>query len=283
MMLQPGDEVKCFITKKHPLIAKKGPMTKIIAATIEHEPYHLVQFGRNLYFVMKLTVRSNKNFNDFKDGVLDESEMVDRCGRQQGHGIVFDFVTTFGKSGRTNSPQCIYFSNLIEHPMSIMFWKNNHHTSRVVDLKASLADLKDMQNVASTVSVFLEELYGDAMMTYALAEYWEHRTKRVALEMEAQKYKEAPASDAKIESRLVLKNNDKDFTEFREYMDRKCNEAIMNLYGRFSVISKPILSQRLLCDLTHRFKTTLSAQHHAIMCFLNKKESSFVQKGTSNF
>ena len=94
---------------------------------------------------MKLTVRSNKNFNDFKDGVLDESEMVDRCGRQQGHGIVFDFVTTFGKSGRTNSPQCIYFSNLIEHPMSIMFWKNNHHASRVVDLKASLADLKDMK------------------------------------------------------------------------------------------------------------------------------------------
>ena len=128
MMLQPGNEVKCFITKKHPLIAKKGPMTKIIAATIEHEPYHPVQFGRNLYFVMKLsTVRSNKNFNDFKDGVLDESEMVDRCGRQQGHGIVFDFVTTFGKSGRANSPQCIYFSNLIEHPMSIMFWKNNHH------------------------------------------------------------------------------------------------------------------------------------------------------------
>ena len=109
------------------------------------------------------------------------------------------------------------------------------------------------------------------MMTYALAEYWEHRSKRVALEMEAKKYKEAPATDAKIESRLVLKNNDKDFTEFREYMDRKCNEAIMNLYGRFAVISKPILSQRLLCDLTHRFKTTLSAQHHAIMCFLNNR------------
>ena len=122
--------------------------------------------------------------------------------------------------------------------MSIMFWKNNHPPSRVVDLKASLADLKDMKNVAGTVSVFLEELYGDSMTTYALAEYWEHRSKRVALEMEAQKYKEAPASDAKIESRLVLKNNDMHFTEFRVYMDKKCNEAIMNLYGRFSVISK---------------------------------------------
>lgn len=125
-----------------------------------------------------------------------------------------------------------------------MFWKSNHLPSRVVDLKASLGNSKDMKNVAAIVSVFLEELYGDSLMTYALAEYWEHRSKLVALEMQAEKYKQAPPSDAKIESRIVLKNNDKDFKEFRDYMDKKCNEAIMNLYGQFSIISKPILSQK---------------------------------------
>lgn len=111
-MLQPGYEVKCFISKKQPMISQKNPMKKIIVTTIEHnKPYHPVQFGRNVSFVMRLTVRSKKNFNDFKDGVLDQSEMIKRCGRQQGHGIDFDFVTTFGKDGRMTS-QCTFFLKL---------------------------------------------------------------------------------------------------------------------------------------------------------------------------
>ena len=58
MMLQPGEEVRCLITKKHPFIASnKGGMLKIIQSTIEDEPYHPIQFGPNVYFVMHLKVR----------------------------------------------------------------------------------------------------------------------------------------------------------------------------------------------------------------------------------
>ena len=259
MMLQPGEEVRCLITKKHPFIeSNKGGMMKVIQSTIKNEPYHPIQFGQNVYFIMHLIVRSNKNLGDFEDGVLERSEMIFKCKEQQGNGIVFDFVATFGKNGIMISPKCIFFSTLIENPKEIMFFKNDTGASRVVDIKSSLHDLKDMNRVAAIVSVFSDELYGDSLMTYALAEYWEHRSKRYALELELKNYKEAPVSDAKVETRLILKNDDAEFKSFRDYMNNKCHDAIINIYGRFSVISQPILSQPLLRDLTYRFVVSYS-------------------------
>ena len=125
-----------------------------------------------------------------------------------------------------------------------MFFKNDTGASRVVDIKSSLHDLKDMNRVAAIVSVFSDELYGDSLMTYALAECWEHHSKCYALGLKLKNYKEAPVSDAKVETRLILKNDDAEFKSFREYMNNKCHDAIINQYiwSLFSYLTTDFLS-----------------------------------------
>lgn len=73
-----------------------------------------------------------------------------------------------------NSPKCIFFLTLIEHPRDIMSFKSDIGALQVVDIKESLFDSKDITRVSAIVSVFSDEFYGDSLMSYDLVEYWEH-------------------------------------------------------------------------------------------------------------
>ena len=111
------------------------------------------------------------------------------------------------------------FSNFLKYPKSILFFKRSHPATRLVDIKSYLRNWKDMDRLAAAVRIYLDEVYGDPLMTYSLSEFYEHITKRKKLELEHQAYRDAPVSDAKVEKRLVLKNNDAAFELFRNYMD----------------------------------------------------------------
>ena len=93
MMLKPGDEVMCLINKSHPLVAKKkGSLKQVFEETMEHDPYQPVQYSRTVYFPLKLIVRSNINYDDFKDGNLEQSEIAKQCTKRYGGGITFWFM-----------------------------------------------------------------------------------------------------------------------------------------------------------------------------------------------
>ena len=62
--------------------------------------------------------------------------------KQGGNGITFEFQ--FGPDIETNfDTECIFFSNLAEHPLDMMFWTSNHLSGgRMTMLKKALRNHK---------------------------------------------------------------------------------------------------------------------------------------------
>ena len=62
--------------------------------------------------------------------------------KQGGNGITFEFQ--FGPDIQTNvDTACIFFSNLVEHPLDMMFWTSNRQSGgRMTMLKKALRNHK---------------------------------------------------------------------------------------------------------------------------------------------
>ena len=62
--------------------------------------------------------------------------------KQGGNGITFEFQ--FGSDIETNvDTACIFFSNLVEHPLDMMFWTSNRQSGgRMTMLKKALRNHK---------------------------------------------------------------------------------------------------------------------------------------------
>ena len=69
-------------------------------------------------------------------------------------------------------------------------------------------------------------------------------------DLEMKNYKSALISDERMRKHLLLSAKDPKFIEFKQYMDAKCKEAVVDLYGKFSVLSSPILDKLLLKNLS---------------------------------
>jgi hypothetical protein len=126
--------------------------------------------------------------------------------------------------------------------------------------------------MGAAVEVYKDEVYGDKLQTYALVELYERKLLVLANAKELENYKKEPISDARIQQHLQLPSNDLAFQRFHALVDDSCQTAIINLYGMFSPMSSPILTQLQLTTFTESFKTTLPTQYKAIMCFINKEE-----------
>ena len=95
------------------------------------------------------------------------------------------------------------------------------------------------------------------------------------------KYKKEPISDKNMGQHLDLLSNNSDFKYFNSYVNGECQKAIGDMYGKFLLLSSPILTQALLSSFAERFKATFPTQYKAIMCFINKG-GSFNEKLNKN-
>ena len=70
-----------------------------------------------------------------QDSNLSIDECKRLCVKQHGHGITFEFQ--FGPDIENNvNKACIFFSNLVEHPLDMMFWISNRQSgTRMTMLK----------------------------------------------------------------------------------------------------------------------------------------------------
>ena len=68
----------------------------------------------------------------------------------------------------------------------------------------------------------------------------------------------------------MLRANDSSFKCFRDFVDEKCLEALDSMYGEFSCLTNPILSQKTLSEISDMFKSTLSKYYYVISALLNK-------------
>ena len=266
MMLEPGDEVICYITPSHPDFKSSKGNQKLYLETCTAEPLRPMIISDNVYFAMRLTVRSNALYNSFQNGVLTKEELKTRCTRVDGSGITFDFETD-----TRIVPKCFKFCNFLEHPTELMFWQNGLQVAkRITQLKLSLRNHRNQLRLSAAAQIYKDEAYGDSILTYAIASQYEQRAAKLVADREFEVYKSLPISDDRLKSNIMIPSGDPSFEAFKNKMDNECETAVQNLYGKFSVLTSPILSQQLLSKLAKQFKVTLPRQHLSIMVMLNK-------------
>ena len=98
--------------------------------------------------------------------------------------------------------------------------------------------------LGAAASIYKDELYGDVIQTFALCSLYD---KQVAMQPQSEKsmvkYKKEPISDKWFREHLNLPANDSHFTSFNCYVNDACQKGITDLYGKFSPLSSPILTQ----------------------------------------
>ena len=77
-----------------------------------------------------------------------------------------------------------------------MFFKRGHAASKLSQMKKQLGDYKDMKHLGAATKVFLNEVFGDPMMTYSISEFYQHAISKQKMEIQFKNYKAAPVSDA---------------------------------------------------------------------------------------
>ena len=206
MMLEPGDEVICYITPSHPDFKSKGNQ-KLYLQACSADPFRPMILGDNVFFAIRLTVRSNALYDSFQNCVLTKEELKTRCTRVDGSGITFEF--------RTDSrivPKCFKFCNFLENPLELMFWQDDLQVAkRVTQLKLSLRNHRDQLRLSAAAQIYKEEAYGDSILTYVIASQYEQRVAKLVAAREFEVYKSLPMSDDRLKSNIMIPSGDVDF------------------------------------------------------------------------
>ena len=91
-----------------------------------------------------------------------------------------------------------------------------------------------------------------------------------------EKIKTAKSSDVstrQLKRSFLLGDEDVKFVNFRNYVDDMTKDKILTLYGNWSELTTPILTQNMLSTLTNTFKTDMCRYHELINILLHKDVS----------
>ena len=105
MMLEPGDEVICYIHASHPDFKDSKANQKLFFNTCSSYPLRPMVLSGKIYFAMKITVKSNALYESFKSGIFTNEELKTRCTKVDGSGVTFEFRTE-----TRITPKCFKFS-----------------------------------------------------------------------------------------------------------------------------------------------------------------------------
>jgi hypothetical protein len=122
----------------------------------------------------------------------------------------------------------------------------------------------------------MDEYYGDTTGFIQVSDFYSLLLKEHDKEEQLKTYKNAPISTERITKYLELADKHPAFVEFCTALDDSIKDAIVDLYGKFSEFTTPLISQRTIAGFANRFKTTLPIQYNAILVFLNKHVSIYI-------
>jgi hypothetical protein len=116
MLLKKGDSIVCLLSNKHNLFSNNNRnwKNKFLSSWIV-DPLRHVQFQKQVYFCVSLTVRSNPTLPYFQDGTLEEQEIASMCTFRGGSGITCTFPN--------NETELFKFAWFLDEPKDIMLWQ----------------------------------------------------------------------------------------------------------------------------------------------------------------
>eukprot|EP00957_Ditylum_brightwellii_P076106 5785277-Ditylum_brightwellii.AAC.1 len=104
-------------------------------------------------------------------------------------------------------------------------------------MRRTITCVSDMPRRSAVFLVYLEECYGDQVLSQALCDDFKESLWRDKEVENAKGNKDALISDYHINENLKLMNDDSNFTVFLEEFDMKTKEPIECLFGKFVTMS----------------------------------------------
>ena len=142
-------------------------------------------------------------------------------------------------------------------------------SSRVPHIRKVINNVTDTTRIGPTASRLLDEVFGDKELSLSVLYNHDAKLKTSLRAAEDKVVKDAEISTKRIIQTFTLEYNDPSFARVRCEVDKVMSESVMSIYGDFSELTTPILTQvRSLFDLItiyihHKY---ILIQFHLIQC-----------------
>jgi len=138
--------------------------------------------------------------------------------------------------------------------------------------------LKDISCVAPTVQRYLDETYGDSQYTLSVLHAYAQKASSSAHSVNLLKYKESKISSKRIIAQYTLPASDEGFKTFSRKFDDVTKAAVLDIYGKFSEFTTPILSLDKITELANVFQAQIPRYYEMISTLLNREQYSRLKR-----
>ena len=138
--------------------------------------------------------------------------------------------------------------------------------------------MKDISCVAPTVQRYLDETYGDSQYTLSVLHAYAQKASSSAHSVNLLKYKESKISSKRIIAQYSLPASDEGFKTFSRKFDDVTKAAVLDIYGKFSEFTTPILSLDKITELANVFQAQIPRYYEMISTLLNREQYSRLKR-----
>ena len=117
MMLNPNDNVVCFMSNAHPFFKSSTWITNLKECLIV-KPYEPMQLKGVIYFGFEMKVASNVSRHNILNGIYSKTDLKRNCTMAGGHGLTMKLVGN-------NHHQLIKFYNFINYGNSMLLYSRS--------------------------------------------------------------------------------------------------------------------------------------------------------------
>ena len=234
MLLEKNDEVVCYMAKGHPLF-KSSTWVRHIKESLQSNPYEPMIFKGILYFGFAMKVFRNIYRSDILNGIFSKSELKNNCTKRGGHGLTMELVENGYK-------QLITFDHIL-HGDNLLIVYGKDLPPRDASIRTVLKHVTDATRTGPTASRLIHEVFGDKAMSLTVLHYHDSMLKNNLRAKEDLIMRDTGISTNRIIQTFTLENNNAAFVKVRDEVDRVISHSVFDIYGNFSELTSPILSE----------------------------------------
>ena len=125
---------------------------------------------------------------------------------------------------------------------------------------------------------YLDETYGDSQYTLSVLHAYAQKASSSAHSVNLLKYKESKISSKRIIAQYSLPACDEGFKTFSRKFDDVTKAAVLDIYGKFSEFTTPILSLDKITELANVFQAQIPRYYEMISTLLNREQYSRLKR-----
>jgi hypothetical protein len=234
MLLNPDDEVVCFMSKQHPFF-KSSSWKKNIKEAMLSKAYEPLVLKGLVFFGFEMKVRRNIYRSDIVNGIFSKRDLKKNCTKAGGHGLTMELLGN-------HHEQLITFDNFISNHSSMLLYSRSL-PSRVSHNRKVINNVADTKRIGPTASRLLDEVFGDKEQSTSVLHIHDTKLKTNLRAAEDKVMKQSDISTKRIIQTFTLENNNAAFIKVRDEVDKVMSESVLSIYGNFSELTTPILTQ----------------------------------------